>query len=651
MKIVNSYDPTAYYLRFFKELRSENGDDVRLEILRKVEKNGNMVIEKPYPQEIANLSALSLSLEGNGEIDDPITKSTLSFSIVEDNFKINEIDVKHNDFTELYTPDSTAFLVVLKTSKGANEWQDRWRGYLTPDSWQEDLESYGSIQFSARDNIGHLADLDFDYYAESGTIAIGKLLEEAMKRIALPMELRYNTDNEGEAVAVTGGDVDLMSASVALVACKDKTWLSAVEDALASLGMTLRYTDDASVTVMYLANLPLYGNTQRKPALDIIFHGGTKSLMPAYREIKSECDYGAEEDLKIDIIKGLEYGEDNTYSWEFKSTKDSFWNESGTGIITPIQGDRVEGWQKGSKLRAPGVFSPAMMDNEAEDSAENPLIAANDVSHTTYAAYRMLAGSSAVTLQLELSSAVSLTNTGMMFYARAGELYTNVVILLENGNKNQYWNGERWGNDLSVLEFVGNNIEIALEGVEMQPNAAITIFFDKVEFKGEATMADKGLYTRLMSLKVSSNAQLLEKDTVTTINNEAYNVRAERNLAIGAMSQQMKAFKVESYPNALWDMTTQDEFHYFPYQCFLGSDYTKTYPLPALVHRQLLMFHHVAQPQLSGTCTIPAGARFDRLYSYKGVNYLLQGANLDLFSGRMEDITLRGFIAYNDLWK
>lgn len=651
MKIVNSYDPSNYYLRFFKELKSENGDDVRLEILRKVVKNGNMAVSKPYPQEIANLAALSLSLEGNGEIDDPITKSTLLFSVVEDNFRLNEVDVRHNDFTELYTPDSTAFLVVLRTRNGLDGWQDRWRGYLTPDSWQEDLDSYGSIQFIARDNIGHLADIDFDYYSESGTISIGKLLEEAMKRIALPMELRYNTGNEGEAVGITGGDVDLMSASVVISAYKDQSWLSAVEGALSSFGMTMRYTDDASVTVMYLANLPLYGNTQRKAALDVIFHGGTKSLMPAYREIKSECDYGAEDELKMDIIKGLEYGEESTYSWEFKSTTDSFWDKSGTGVITPIQGDRNEGWLKGSKLMAPGVFSQGMLEDESEDTAECPLIAANDVSHTTYAAYRMLAGTAAVTLQLELSPAVSLTNTGMMFNARAGELYTSIAVMLENGGSTQYWNGERWAEALTLLDFEGTNIEIVLEGVEIQPGAAITLFFDKVEFRGETSLATRGIYTRVLSLKVISNAQLLEKDTVTTINNESYNVKAERKLAIGAMSQQMKAFKVEAYPNALWDLTAQDEVYYFPYQCFLGEDYSKIYPLPALVHRQLLMFHHVAQPMLSGTCTIPAGARFDRMYSYKGVNYLLQGANLDLFSGRMEDITLRGFIAYNDLWK
>ena len=166
MTILNTYDPTAYKLYLYKELGCEGGYDVRLEVY---EKSTRLIVAK----EIANLSSLTLSLEGNGEIDDPITKSTLQFSIVEDNFRQNNLNIQHNTFTPLFSPDSTKNLVVLKTRRGDDEqWRDRWRGYVTPDSWEEDLDAYGTITITARDNIGHLADIDFDYEDEDGLIAI-----------------------------------------------------------------------------------------------------------------------------------------------------------------------------------------------------------------------------------------------------------------------------------------------------------------------------------------------------------------------------------------------------------------------------------------------------------------------------------------------
>lgn len=649
MHTVNSYDPTKYYLRFHKELGCQGGYQVRLEVHKYVEASEGDLTAYPRPQEIAYLSALSLSLEGNGEIDDPITKSTLQFSIVEDVFKADTLGMKFNDFTELFTPDATAYLVALKTrTDDSEQWQDRWRGYITPDSWEEDLDSYGQIHIAARDNIGHLADIDFDYTHESGTISIERLVTEAMARIAMPMELRFNTDNDGAAVAVVGGDVDIMRAAVSLKAFEGKSWLEAVEDALSSLGMTLRYTDNASVTVMHLANLPLYGSTQEQLPLAPLFHGGSKMLVPAYREIVSECDYGAQTEIEIDLRKGLEYGEESIYNWSFESTRDEVFDQAGTGAITPIVGIREEGWLEGSRLMKPGPFIEALKKIESEETEDLPLIAANDSSGAEYAAYRIPVGSSNVTLRIKMSDAFTFYKGEVQRCIGGGTLHTSLYILLENDGIDNFWDGRKWVTQLKSLSFEGNDIEIVMSGEGITPGAAITVFFDKVEYIGETIGMASGIYARVLSFTAEANAPLLEKDTIKTINNESYNVKADRELAIGAMSQSMMPFKIESYPNALWDLTSQGEFSYFPYQVFLGKDNT-TYPLPAIVHRQLLMFHHLAHPMLSGNCSVPEGARFDRLYTYKGVDYILQGGTLDLLSGQM-DITLRGFISYDELW-
>ena len=460
-----------------------------------------------------------------------------------------------------------------------------------------------------------------------------------------------NTNDEQDAVSISGNAMSIMSAGICISSLKGKSWLSAIEDVLASLGMTMRYTDDASVTVMPLANLPLYGTTQRQDALDLWFHGGTKTLVPAYREIISECDYNPQTDLQIDVERGLEYGTATTYTWAHKSTQSPSFDRTGTGVIMPIVGNREEGWLEGSRLIQPLPYGGLMAELESEEYANRPVIAANDSSGYTFAAYRMLVGNSAVTIKIKLGESITFNN-GIMYYAFAGKLHIKIAIRLDNNGIGKYWNGQSWVSDLSLLDFEGSDVEVNLGGEDLQSGASLTIYFDKVEYKGiSSAQVVTGIYTRLLSLDITTaNTKLLEKDTVKTINNELYNVKAERALAFGAMSQQnMKAFSIDVYPNALWDMSSQGEFDYFPYYCYIGADYNNTYPLPALVHRQLLMFHHLAQPMLSGHCSVPHGARFDRLYHYKGTDYILQGATLDLFSGRM-DITLRGFIAYNDLW-
>jgi hypothetical protein len=444
--------------------------------------------------------------------------------------------------------------------------------------------------------------------------------------------------------------MSIMSAGICISSLKGKSWLSAIEDVLSSFGMTMRYTDDASVTVMPLANLPLYGTTQRQDALDLWFHGGTKTLVPAYREILSECDYHAKETIEIDLSRGLEYGEIDTYEWRMITTEPNYFERTGAGYVTPIIGSRQVGWQADSRLMKPFPYGSDIIDNEGEDITDRPLLVANDKSGTTYAAYRMQVNSSAATIHMEFGKAVTYIQ-GYLLYAITGSLTASIIVALDNQEERAYWNGKFWSKTLTTLEYEGNKIDIEIKGVKLMPDSAITIYFDKLEYKGtQVTQANIGIYARLLSLAITSNNKLLEKDTVKTINDEKYNVRAERELSYGAISQQsLAAFSIETYPNALWDMTSAMGYDYFPYQCHIGADYTKTYPLPALVHRQLLMFHHDAQPMLSGNCTIPQGARFDRLYSYKGVDYILQGGTLDLFSGRM-DITLRGFIAYNDLW-
>lgn len=650
MEIVQpAYDSSAYKVKYRVTFKSQAGYDVQMDVL--VKSSAMMIVKK-----IGEFRSLSLALEGNGAIDDPITKSTLQFSMVDDIYKADGYQVKYGNWQEFFTPDSTAYLVVLRTDEGQG-YVARWSGYVTPDSWEEDLGAYGDIRVTARDNIGHLADFEFDMNGgESGTVTVRSLLKAAMAKVSMPMSLVLNTDSVGEAMGVYGGDMNILDASVNVAAFEGRSWYDAVSSVLGSLGLTMRYTDNNAVTVMPLANLPLLADTQSLTPYFVQFLDGTRMLDPAYKEVVSETDYGVQDEIEQDLQIGLEYGASEIYTWGFTSTQGSIFDRTGTGQITPITGSREQGWQNGSKL-----FSPLPQYGDAENSegpevAGYPLLAANSSVGSTYAAYRVKVGTSALKVSIKFGLPLTARD-GYMTPAYLGELETEVALILHSSGTDRYWNGQRWVTDVVTNTFRGDEIEIDTIADSASADAFLTIAFDMVRYTGDTgVFIVSGVYARLLSITLAATMQMLESDKVRTVNNEAYNVKADRVLEIGALSKEVAYVTPQSYLNALWDMTTQGEVAQFPYYCFLESGFylgRKEFPLPVLIHRQMLMFHHEAQPILSGECATSDGRAlgFGRLYRYKGVDHIIQGGTLNLRTGRMEGVTLRGFTEYEDLWQ
>ena len=70
------------------------------------------------------------------------------------------------------------------------------------------------------------------------------------------------------------------------------------------------------------------------------------------------------------------------------------------------------------------------------------------------------------------------------------------------------------------------------------------------------------------------------------------------------------------------------------------------------IHQQILCFYYGAARALSGNCApVNDGLLyFDRVCTYKGRSYLLQGGTLDLFSGILGGAVLREYTEFSDLW-
>ena len=274
-----------YGLWLYKELKTEYG-------FAKVE-----VFRKGYTASAIEIGALvgnslTLALENLSSITDPIGKSVCSFEIY---------DTNQLEYDDLFTPDATAYKVVVSTKLDGGNYTTRWSGYVTPDFFAENLSYRTPISISARDNIGYLNDVDFDL--DVSTITVRELIQAAFKRIAedYPMQLVFATQKQ------TAEGILAIDATISTMLLREGTWYEALETILHDLGLQMRWVDNNTIAVLDLSQIPEYYSTQ---GFNFIDASGYREILPAWRELSQEQDYGVLDNFykgQIDGENKLEY--------------------------------------------------------------------------------------------------------------------------------------------------------------------------------------------------------------------------------------------------------------------------------------------------------------------------------------------------------
>jgi hypothetical protein len=256
----------------FKEIKTEYG-------LCKVE-----IFRKNFTDTAIEIGALesnslTLAMENLGNITDPIGKSVCSFSI---------IDTDQIDYDEFFTPDATAYMVVVSTKTGEGAYVTRWSGYVTPDFFAENLSYRTPISISARDNIGYLNDVDFDL--DASTITVRGLIEAAFNRIAedYPMQIVFATQKQ------TAEGILAIDATISTMLLREGSWYEAIETVLHDLGLQMRWVDNNTIAVLDLSQIPEYYATQ---AFNFVDASGYREILPAWRELSQKQDYGLRENF------------------------------------------------------------------------------------------------------------------------------------------------------------------------------------------------------------------------------------------------------------------------------------------------------------------------------------------------------------------
>ena len=666
----------TYGLKYTAEWKNIRQQEYRLRIYRRGYTGSSKTI--------GGFCGCSLEIQGaQGRIIDPIVKTQLRFSMVDAWDKPDTSSVKYGDWQEFFTPDSTLYKVVLYSLSGSTA-TAIWTGYITPDSWHEDLDYHGIITVTARDNIGHLKDFPFAADGSitpdaNGLIEIRWLLERAMEVIDFPMTFYVESAGSGQYSAdvpeTEDGDY-LTEACVNASVFEGMDWYEVLERTLDSIGFAMRFVGKNTVVAGSLRNLPKVGHySDATGSQTMEFYGGSLELDPAVKQIREEVDFGAETSVEAEILKGLTFGGDAAdYRCQVNGN-----TLPGGGVVTIPEHDAPRDyivsagstkWVEGRDLLNPDDYLPDtfLKRSEGDNWKNYAFIPSNRVTDPVRGTALEFASRTAAAKLIFSFTPHALTiedwgsEAGRMrdrYYSLASIRYKVSYSSMDHQTV-RWWDGGGWRTSSLILEktYDAQNQYETEFVVELGDCPDIDTGWLQIEFVNIVykcwSGGGKGSYARLASLRSELIApQTLKGDVVTTINNTAYNVKIDRKPLFGALSKTMGFLTPQNYKKGLFyygdgpDVPTL-----FPYMVRFTDYVGGLVPLPVLIHQQILCYYFGAARVLSGSCAPINKARFDfgKLCAYKGVSYLFQGGTLDLFSGIITGAVLREYTTYGSLW-
>lgn len=632
---------------------------------------------------IRGLVDIRLQMQGSsGKIWDPIVKTNLTFSLVDAPDLVASRDEKSGDWQEFYTPDATKYLVVLYRGGLLV-----WRGYITPDSWKESLSYRGTIEITARDNLGHLQDIPFDGTGNAeGLMQIRQIVTDALDAIDFPMQL-YTNYNTGDAQILRDSHVFLLDSYVAVSEFEDDSWWDVLEKVLDATGYTLRYRGGSE----YLApirNLPLGSYSTRaaatSSAVDIEFYGGDREMDPAVRLITEDVTFGSEMEIDVTQQKSWLYGATtaNTYSGNYtdlngigRTFTGRSWKNGNTDFATKGGWSDSFGYLNPQRCQISTLLQT--IDGKRALDLGVGLAAGQSQSGTVIPSWRVRAYSTDVTLRLEFARTIQLDNGSYPFTASPFVGYLMqiraLVSYIDPNGTTWYWQTFNGVNAWTTSSPAPHIYDIVTTTpVDMPDTFALDIplkdISDKttlggwlqIEFYnfihvGITPGTIYGLFDRCTAIKATQNAKsVLKRDTVTTVNNADYNVKLERKPAFGAMSAVVPWLSPKNYTKALWTYDSAGNPTPVDYALYFnGYASTTAIPLPAQIAKQILTFNHIPLEILGGNCgavnkTVSLG--FNNLLKYKGKYHVIQGGTLDVLKNRISGAVLHDFIWYADMW-
>lgn len=652
-----------YALRYYKEFGVQDSI-VKLQIY-KYYKAPEFA---PAPIEIGGvLQEMHLVMQGDqGEVTDPIVKTSLELSLVD--APNTEYGRKTGDWEEFYTSSSTEYLVKVLVNNVVE-----WSGYITPDSFEEDLTLHGTVSIIARDNIGHLQDFTFDEIGNSdGMISVRDIFTKAWAKIESKMTLSIPTSSDVIWPECEGYKPYQIMLNVEAFA--DKTWYEVVESVLDSFGLVLRYVGSNKFCIYPLRSMPLlsYSDFNKVPINETMFQAaGHRSLQPTCKKIIDIFKYESGDIYKFNL-KNEDYVESSFEldieqfdkegnftglvteaipSWAFADS--SIWKQAGNiGVINPYAITTVN--------RGPASFPD-------QDCMFISVFRERNFSNYVSLTRKLMSNDLVMDLSFQIFAYFykAKPGTGSMTTpnARTQSLSLHYSIECYTSNKHYYYNAndEYFTTEATMIAAnVGSvdketaktaNIKHSLtipEGTTQMVLRFYGFTAAFIDIEGGLIYEEirKGqLYGRVSNLVISQgDAGEFKDSTVISLYDETANVLINRSPALGPGPTMLSAKVIKNgmylpeslYPSARYWNWPNDSFRI---------------DLRVLIAQQHLLYRSRPNNLLTGTLVHEKKLlKMPSLWSYKDKNHILISGRLNYLTGYLEDVKLREYARWPELY-
>ena len=653
-----------YALRYWYEQMQRDGRIVRLEIHQK---DGTAPAMEIGPV----VQALHLDIQGQtDDIDSPIVKTSLTMTFVDAPDHEEAGSKKCGEWMEFYTPDSTAWKVVLMVTDEDDRYYDIWSGFITPDSYSEQLRYRGSVTVIARDNIGHMQDFTFDWEDEAGhgMISLYSLIQGAWAKIESPMTLDIAGNGTLEC---DGNEAGFTYMNMSMF--EGMSWYEAVEKALYSYGMVMRYVGRNRVQVSHLRYMPYFGKSDiaEVPTYVPVFEAfATRELAPAVKKVEETVEYDIEEaeqpmilsrefsgqqyDVNLSsgvLVKGLACGLNRTSAGYSKgwfnptpsktlaydptafpmdeaipiSDRESIMDS--TCVLSNVQGD--------DRSLSYCFFAHAENFDTVIDFGKSwMLYTPADASQDQFLGYPQLGGVSPNKMSVRYTVSVRYNGQDYYLYPYSNWIADTPFIHEDDTDSDE----------LSIIIPMSG----MFNGLQLVTINIIGIDSAENEVGGVCVTQITGV-----RIRKGDDVSLRQKNSVNTIYDEKNNVILSRKPEIGP------AFDNVPLPGIIKNgifVHGEEEGEFHPAREWnwanSGNGFgSEKMQLAVYNHLQLLCYHNRPNNVISGTIVNGDVTDPAVLWGWGAEDHILVSGSMNFLTGHIENAVLRSFMLYDDLWE
>ena len=586
--------------------------------------------------EIAGLHADGITISKDSQsLTQPITTSVLTLRLSD----CNEVD-----YSQFFTPNATLFKVVWQTINGGTT-TTRWTGFITPDSYSENLAYRDTLTLTARDNLGRLNDYDFDL-AQGQMLSVRAILTAAMTKAGVAMGLTFTTAK----VATSPATMLAVDGLVNTTLLQGMTWHEAVELLLTGLGLTLAWNDGNAFEVRDITQAP--ANTQ---SAFFINKSGFRQIRPAWKNLTVAQDYGLRDSFYEGQFTADQCGSNPT----FTIPSSSKWNYAGTvALLNPYKGAAYPYETIYLPIQGGDGMSNRIVYNFTTKQISQPFKISFNANNTAWIWQD----------PADAFGFVGISDRSLLATKQSGQSYTmtryyirfRINVFCAVGGT-VYVLRDKWqAYDESTIEqpylyFVmptvldeygqimaedqDNEVSIYLGQLPGDGQVNVVFYTPVVQTKEGGDPADIALatldastyttpYAKITNLKMAVDDGISGRQMKVAVNPD-HNMQGDLSVSLG----QVPTGKGNTllYLGGLF----YNDTYYTPLTAFAKAQNGTNYDLLELVGREYITYSNAAYNALSGTMKAASLFRFDKGITFDGNAYRIVGASLAILSNTL----------------